>query len=77
LRYRQHRPAHVGERPLHLAGLLEDAEGRDLRGEPFAILGPVVRADSDEDDEPGFDIGYPFVANADARRPDALNDRAR
>jgi hypothetical protein len=77
LRDREDHSAYVGERPLHLASLLEDAETGDLRGEAFAILRTVVRADSDEDYDTGFDFGNALVTDVDRGRANALNDRAR
>jgi hypothetical protein len=77
LRHREDHSAHVGERSLHLSRLLEDAEGRDLRGEPFPILRAVVRADSQEHDDTGFDLGDALVADLDRGRANPLNDRAR
>jgi hypothetical protein len=77
LRDREDHSAHVGERPLHLAALLEDAETGDLRGETFAVLRTVVRADPDEDDDTGFDLGNALVTDVDRGRANALNDCAR
>jgi len=77
LRDGEHGPAYVGERPLHLAALLEDAEAGDLRGEAFAVLRTVVRADPNEDNDTGFDFGNALVTDVDRGRANALNDRAR
>src|SRR5712692_4943549 len=54
LRDGEHRAADVRERALHLAGLFENAKAGDLRGEAFAVLRTVVRADAEEDDDTGF-----------------------
>jgi hypothetical protein len=62
---------------LHLAVLLEDAESHDLRGEPLPVLGTIVRADPQQDDDTGFDLGDAVVTDVDGRRANALYDRAR
>jgi len=77
LRHRERGAADVRERPLHPASLLEDAKTGDLRGEAFAILGSVVRADPEEDDDTGFDLGHALIPDVDGGRANALNDRAR
>jgi hypothetical protein len=77
LRDGEHHPADVGERPLHLAALLEDAETGDLRGEALAVLRSVVRADAQEDNDTGFDLGHALITDVDGGRANALNDRAR
>jgi hypothetical protein len=77
LRDREDRAADVGQRALHLAVLLEDAESDDLRGEPLAVLGTIVRANSQQDDDTGFDLGDALVTDVDGRRANALYDRAR
>jgi hypothetical protein len=69
--------AHVGQRPLHFSALLEDAQAGDFRGEAFSVLRMVVRADPDEDDDTGFDLGNALVTDVDGGRANALNDRAR
>jgi len=69
--------ADVRESALHLAGLFEDAEARDLRGEALAVLRAVVRADPEEHHDTRFDFGDALVADVDGGRPDPLNDRAR
>src|SRR5204863_5200877 len=66
LRHRQDHSAHVREPPLHPACLLEDAQAGDLRGEPLAVLGAVVRADPEEHEDTGFYFGYALVPDVDA-----------
>ena len=73
----QRHPAHVRERALHLPGFLEDAKTGDFGGKPFAVLGTVLRPDSEEHDDTGFDVGHALVADVDGGRADTLNDRAR
>ena len=77
LRHHADHPAHIRECPLHLAGLLEDAEGGDLRGEAFAVLRAVVRANPEQHHDTGFDFGHALVADVDGSGADPLNDRAR
>jgi len=77
LRHRQDHPADVRERPLHLAGLLEDAQPGDLRGEAFAVLRAVLRTDAEEDDDTRFDFSNALLADVDGGGADPLNYRAR
>ncbi len=57
--------ADVGERPLHLASLLEDAESCDLRREAFAIFRAVAHPNPEEHDDTGVDLGHALVAHID------------
>jgi hypothetical protein len=77
LRHGEDHAADIGEAALHPPGFLEDAQAGDLRGKSFAILGTVRRADPDEDDDTGFDLGHALVADVDGGSADALDDRAR
>jgi hypothetical protein len=77
LRHGEDCAADIRKRALHPARLFEDAETGDLRGEPFAVLGTVIRPDPDERDDTGFDLGHALVTDVDGGRANALNDRAR
>jgi len=77
LRHHEDRSADIGERALHPAGLLEDPQSGDLRGEALAILGTIVQSDTQEDDDTGFDLGDTFLTDVDAGRANPLHDRAR
>ena len=77
LRDREDRAADIGERPLHPAALLEDAETRDLRRKAFAVLRTVVHAHSEEHDDTCFDFGHALVTDVDGGGTNTLYDRAR
>jgi hypothetical protein len=77
LRHGQGHAADVHERSLHLARLLEDAEADDLRGEAFAVLRAVARADAEKHHDTRFDFGHALVADIDRGRTNPLYDRAQ
>lgn len=71
----QHAAADLDDVTVHLAGfVLEDAQARQLVGEPFRLLGSVAMGDAQKDQQAAADLADDFAVDFDAGLGNSLQD---